>query len=67
MSWKDNPIGKYLSDSRDELAKVVWPSRQQIINHSLLVIGISLGVAIYFGLIDVGLSRAMEMLIAKFR
>ena len=35
-----------------ELKKVVWPSRKEATNHTLLVIGISLGVAIFFGILD---------------
>jgi preprotein translocase subunit SecE len=33
-----NPAG-FLQESKDELAKVVWPSRQQLISESLAVIG----------------------------
>lgn len=42
----------YLKESKAELKKVVWPSRKETRNHTLLVIGISLGVAIFLGAID---------------
>jgi preprotein translocase subunit SecE len=32
-----NPV-QFLQDSKTELSKVVWPSRQQLINESLAVI-----------------------------
>lgn len=60
MSWKENKVAKYLLESKEELGKVVWPSRRQIVNHSLLVIGLSLVMAVYFGLVDFGLSKGLE-------
>lgn len=43
---------QYLKDSKTELKKVVWPSKKETINLTLLVIFISLGVALFLGLID---------------
>jgi len=31
-------IGKYFSDVRTELRRVVWPSRNEVINSSIIVI-----------------------------
>lgn len=31
-------IGKYFSDVRTELRRVVWPSRSEVINSSIIVI-----------------------------
>jgi len=47
-----NKLIKYLKDSREELRKVVWPSKKETTNLTLLVILISLGVAFFLGLID---------------
>lgn len=43
---------KYLRESREELRKVSWPSRQETRNNTLLVIGISIFVAVFLGLFD---------------
>lgn len=53
----------YLKASREELAKVVWPNRETTINHTVMVIGISLAVALFLGLIDLGLSQLLEKVI----
>ncbi len=45
-------IVQYLKDSKEELKKVVWPSKKETINLTLLVIFISLGVAFFLGFID---------------
>jgi preprotein translocase subunit SecE len=47
-----NKLIAYLKESRIELTKVVWPTRDQARNHTLLVIGISTGIALYIALID---------------
>lgn len=45
-------ITRYLKESREELKKVVWPNKKEVTNLTLLVIFISLGVALFLGIID---------------
>ena len=42
-------IGKWFREMRSELKKVVWPSRKQLINNTLIVLGAVLvvGVIVY--------------------
>ncbi len=47
-----NKIVTYIRESRDELEKVIWPSRKETLRHTLLVIGVSLGVAVVLGVAD---------------
>lgn len=58
-----NKIANYLKGSKEELSKVVWPSRQTTINHTLMVIGVSVAIALFLGLIDLLLSRGLETVI----
>lgn len=53
-------LSNYIRESRDELRKVVWPTRAETTNHTLLVIGISLAVAAFLGAIDFGLTSVLE-------
>ncbi|MBI3572957.1 MAG: preprotein translocase subunit SecE [Candidatus Kerfeldbacteria bacterium] len=46
----------YFRESREELRKVVWPSRTETRNNTLLVIGITLFIAVFLGAIDIGLN-----------
>jgi preprotein translocase subunit SecE len=50
-----NPITRYILESKEELKKVTWPSRQQVTRDTMVVIGISVAVAAFFGAIDYGL------------
>ena len=55
----------YLRSSKNELTKVTWPSRQNTTRYSILVIGISVSVAAFFGVLDVGLSRVVTSALAN--
>ncbi|MDD5146436.1 MAG: preprotein translocase subunit SecE [Candidatus Pacebacteria bacterium] len=45
-------ISNFFKEVATEGKKVDWPSREQTINYTILVIGISLGVALLLGLLD---------------
>ncbi|PIR07085.1 MAG: preprotein translocase subunit SecE [Candidatus Komeilibacteria bacterium CG11_big_fil_rev_8_21_14_0_20_36_20] len=56
-----NKLTAYLKGAREEFAKVVWPSRETAIQHTLIVIVISLAVAIFLGAVDFILTKALEI------
>lgn len=58
-----NALINYLKNSREELAKVSWPTRQTTINHSIMVIGVSIAVAIFLGVIDFALTKVLELIV----
>jgi preprotein translocase subunit SecE len=61
-----NPIKKliqYIKDSITELKKVTWPTKKETTNYTLLVIGISLAVAAFIGIIDYILALGVEQII----
>lgn len=65
MDLTNNRLTRYLKESKDELKKVVWPTRQETVRNTLLVIGISLGVAVFLGLIDYILNFGLQRIIQK--
>jgi len=54
----------YIKASKSELKKVVWPTKKIIRNHTLLVIGISLTVAAFLGLVDYIMTLGFQMFIS---
>jgi len=58
-----NKLIQYIKDSKSELKKVVWPTKKQAWRHTWLVIGFSLALAAFLGLIDFGLNRLLELAI----
>ena len=53
-------ITNYLRGSKEELKKVTWPTREETVNKTILVIIISLAVAVYLGIIDYLLTFGLE-------
>lgn len=48
-------------DVIDELRKVTWPTREETIKLTMIVIVISLLIGAYIGIIDVLLTKLLEM------
>lgn len=42
----------YIKEARIELKKVIWPSRKEVMRHTLIVIGVSLATAVVLGIFD---------------
>ncbi|MDD4476659.1 MAG: preprotein translocase subunit SecE [Patescibacteria group bacterium] len=55
MSVVDS-MKNYFVGSYAEMKKVTWPTKKQTINYSLMVIGLSVGMAAFFGILDYGLN-----------
>ena len=45
-------IKDYFKGSYSEMRKVVWPSKKQTTTYTIIVICMSIGVAIFFGILD---------------
>jgi preprotein translocase subunit SecE len=45
-------ISNFLKEVKVELAKVAWPTKKQTTVYTLVVIGISLFLAIFLGVLD---------------
>ena len=58
-----NALKNYLVTSYAEIQKVTWPTKQQTINYSLLVIILSLGMAVFFAALDFGFNSAVSQIL----
>ena len=57
-----NPI-TFLRQVFDELKKVTWPTQQEVIRLTLLIIIICFAVGLFIGGIDLGLVKLFETLL----
>ena len=53
----------YMSDAWSELKKVAWPTRQTVINLTLIVIAVSVAVGAYIAVLDVLLKGAVDQVL----
>ena len=49
-------MARSVRDMRGEMKRVVWPSRKQTINNTLIVLGFMAIMAVLIGVFDTGLS-----------
>lgn len=54
----------FLKNVVSEMRKVSWPKRKELTKYTIVVISTVIFMAIYFGLVDFGISRVMEWYIA---
>ncbi len=56
-------LGNYLKESKDEMKKVVWPTRAQTTRYTIMVIGVTVVVAAFLGALDFLFTFVMDKLI----
>ena len=56
-------VGGFFSESKQELAKVNWPTREELIGSTMLVIVVTMILAVLVFGIDIVLSLLMRILI----
>lgn len=57
-------LADYIKGAISEMKKVVWPSRKETIQYSAIVIAMSIGMAIFFGILDYVFGIGLELLIS---
>jgi preprotein translocase subunit SecE len=45
-------LTNYIKTSIEEMKKVSWPTKKETYNYTLLVIGVSVGIAVFLGALD---------------
>jgi len=53
----------FLKEVRLELKKVNWPTREEALRYTLIVIGVSLAVAAFLGALDFIFTRLLNMFV----
>jgi preprotein translocase subunit SecE len=64
MAASIQKITQFLKEVRFELKRVTWPSRKETIAGTAVVLIIVLIVASFLGIVDIGLSRAIKMVLS---
>lgn len=61
-----NTFINYLKSVKMEMRHVVWPTKKEAINHSIIVILLSIIMAIIFYFSDLILTKLLDLLIKIF-
>lgn len=66
VNWFKNLPGRIASAFKNmvaELKKVSWPTRKELINYSVLVLVFVVAMAVLIGLLDLGSSALVQLLV----
>lgn len=60
-----NKLIEYIKSAIAEMKKVTWPTQKETKNYTLMVIGVSVGVALFLGLLDFIFNTALDKIISR--
>ena len=60
---KTNPL-QFVQQTRSEMAKVVWPTRREVMLTTVMVFIMAAMTAIFFGLVDLGIRAGLQALLS---
>jgi len=58
-----NPIIRYFQETREELRKVTWPSREEAWRLTLIVLGVTVAFMIFLGSLDFLFQKLASLLL----
>lgn len=58
-----NPAVRYFKEVRSEMSKVVWPTREQTNNLTVIVVAVMVAMGLFLGLLDLLFGEMIEMLL----
>jgi len=56
---------KFFKEVAGELKKVTWPKKEEVVKLTLIVLLISGIIALYVGVLDIGFTKLLELIITK--
>jgi len=61
-----NDVVKFFNEVRVELSKVVWPSREDFVGSTIIVLVVIAFFSVYLGMLDTGMTRLAKYLFGQF-
>ena len=59
-----NPVARYLKEVRSEMSKVIWPTREQTVNLTGIVLAVMIAMSIFLGVLDYAFGGLIQLLIS---
>ncbi len=56
-------VANFLRESRQELKKVNWPTREETVRYTLFVIGLSVGLSVFLGILDFVFLQVLQRIV----
>ncbi len=60
----DNALVRYFKETRAEIRKVSWPTREEAVNLTLIVLGVTVAMAVFLGTVDYIFATLIRLLVS---
>ena len=60
---RDNAVFRYFRETRAELRKVVWPSRQEATRLTIIVVSVLIALSAFLGVVDYLFARLIGLIV----
>ncbi len=60
-----NQAVEFFREVKAELSKVIWPNREQTVKLTAIVVGVSLLLGFYIGLLDMGFTKLVNLFLIR--
>ncbi|MEM1237807.1 MAG: preprotein translocase subunit SecE [Pseudomonadota bacterium] len=57
-----NPL-KFISETRNEISKVVWPTRREVVVTTIMVFIMAALTAVFFSIVDLGIRSGLTAIL----
>jgi len=64
-SGSSNPVARYLRETRGELRKVTWPTREESWRLTLIVLGVSFVMSVFLWVFDWLFSNSIQIVLER--
>jgi preprotein translocase subunit SecE len=58
-------VSRFFKEVRNEMKKVIWPNREELITNTSVVIIVSLVTAVFVGVVDFGFSLLVRWIVER--
>ncbi len=62
-SARGNPVARFYRETIGELRKVTWPTRQEAINLTIIVLIVTFGMSAFLGILDYLFSKLFGLIL----
>ena len=62
---RTNPI-QFIQQTRAEVAKIVWPTRREVVLTTIMVFILSALTALFFGIVDIAIRGGLQVVLDIF-
>ena len=57
--------GRFFGEVLGELRRVTWPTREETMRLTMMVIAVSVAVGLFLGIIDIGFARLFDVILGN--